>query len=96
MNHTKCRIAVFYGVHDNTHRKQIVNLIQRLILVHHLFINTEKVFYATADFGFDADVANLFPHFFNNAVNKLGTLLFPKINLLLQFLTNLRLQIPQG
>ena len=49
MDDTKCRITVFYGIHDNTDRKQIINLIQGLILVDHLLIDAVQMLAAAED-----------------------------------------------
>ena len=38
MDHTECRITVFDCVYKNANCKQIVNLIDRLVLVDHFFI----------------------------------------------------------
>ena len=49
MDHTQRRVAVLYGIHDDAHRKQIVNLVDGLVLIFHLLINAEKMLHAPVD-----------------------------------------------
>ena len=43
MDNTKCRIAILNGIHNNTHCEEIIDLIQGLILILHLLIDTEDM-----------------------------------------------------
>ena len=57
MNHAQCRITVLDRIYDDTNGKQIKNLIQSLILIHHLFIDTKEMFgemHRTAEYGIAA------------------------------------------
>ena len=41
MDDTERCIAVFDGFHDDADRKEVIDLIQRLVLVDHLFVDAE-------------------------------------------------------
>ena len=59
MNHTQRRIAVLHRVHDDAHRKQIINLVNGFILVLHFFVDTEKMLHPAVNLGFDACIDNM-------------------------------------
>ena len=93
MDHTECRITVLDRIHDNTHGKQIVDLIQRLILVDHLFIDTEEMFYPSVDLCLDIRLFHVFFYFIHNALDKRFPLSFSEIDLFHQIVIDFRLQI---
>ena len=95
MDHTKCRITVFDRIYDNTHCKKIINLVQRLVLIYHLFVDTEEMFDAPVNLRPDPRLLNMRPHFCNNPIHKFLALRFPQGNLLYQIIVNFRFQIFQ-
>ena len=69
MDDTECRITVFYGIHDNTDCKQIINLIQRFILILHFLINTEKVLCPPIDLRRNSGFVDMFFYLFHKALD---------------------------
>ena len=69
MDHAQSRIAVLHRIHNDTHGKQIIDLIQRLMLVLHLLVDTEKVLYTAIDFRIDPRIFNMFADFIHNALD---------------------------
>ena len=49
MNHAQDFVAVLDIFDDNAHSSQIVNLVERAVIVFHLFIDAVKVFRSAAD-----------------------------------------------
>ena len=52
-------IAVFHGLHHDTHCEQIIYLVQSLVLVHHLFIDTEEMLHTSAHRGLNARILHV-------------------------------------
>ena len=59
MDHSQCGITVLHRVHDDPHSEQIIHLIQRLILVHHLLINTEEMLHSSINLGLDRCILHM-------------------------------------
>ena len=70
MDQSESCITVFDRIHHNTHGKQIINLIQRLILVDHLPVNTEKVFDTAVNLRFNASGFHMMADFIHNRTDK--------------------------
>ena len=70
MNDTECRITVLHGIYNNTHGKNVVNLVECLILVDHLSVNGEEVLDTSVNLCFNARIADVHADFFDNAVDK--------------------------
>ena len=90
------RVAVLYRLHNDPDRKQIVDLIQRLILVHHLFVDAEKVFGSPTDLRLYPGIVDVFFHIRDDAVDKRLPLRLLLIDLMNQIVIGFRLQILQG
>ena len=93
VDHAKCRIAILYAVHNNTNRKQIVNLIYGLILVLHLFINTEEMLYTTVNLRLNPCIFDMIADLVHDILNVFFTDTFAYRNLIYQIIISLRLQI---
>ena len=93
MDHTQGCITVLHRVHQDPNSKQIVNLIQRLILVHHFFINTEKVLDSSVYLGLDARIGNMGADLFHDPADKGLPLALLHGDLFHQIIVDLRLQI---
>ena len=95
MNYSQSRITVLDRIHFDPHRKQIVNLIQSLILIHHFLINAEKMLHPPVDLRLDAAPLNMTADF----IDGLFDVSFPAYLLgvqgMFQFLVDIRLQISQ-
>ena len=70
MDHPQGPVAVFNGIHDDPHGEHVVNLIQGLILLDHLFIDAEKMFYPPVHSGRDLRVRHVVPYFFHDVIDK--------------------------
>ena len=93
MDHSQCSIAVFDGRYDNTYCEQIVNLIDRLVLVDHLFVDAVEVFYTAVDLGFDSRILYVLTHFIYDVLHILLPHGFAFCDLCGQALVGFRLQI---
>ena len=96
MDHTKCRITVLHCIYQDTHCKQIVNLINRLILIYHLFIDTEKVFYTAVNLCLNSGFYHMLMHSLDNIPYEFLTDAFTKCYFLNQIIINIWFQIFQG
>ena len=96
MDHAERRIAILYGIYDNTHGKNIIDLIQRLMLVHHFFVNTEEVLDPSADLTFDLGILHVNADLCNDIIDKFLARFTCQSDLLLQVVVDLRLQILKG
>ena len=95
MNHAKCRIAILHTVYNNTNCKQIINLIYGLILVLHLFINTEEMLYTTVNLCLDPGIFNMLTDLIHNILNIFFTDTLTHRDLIYQIIICFRLQIFQ-
>ena len=93
MNDTQRRIAVLDRVHDNPHCKQIVYLIQGLILVHHFLINAEEMFDPPGHIRPDTGLDNMGLHLVHDTLDIFFPGTFAKRDLLHQIIVDIRLQI---
>ena len=53
MDDAQRRITDLDAVHDDSHSKQIVNLVESLVLIHHLLIDTEEMLHSSVHLGYD-------------------------------------------
>ena len=81
MNNTQSRIAVLHRINHNAHRKQVVNLIQSLVLLHHLLINAEEVLHPAVHRGLDACVLHVLLYLIHNGLNKCLTGILAQVHL---------------
>ena len=93
MDHTEGSITVFYRIYNDTYRKQIINLINGLVLVHHLFINGEEMLGTSGNLRFDASLFNFPAHIGNQSLYIGIPHIFAQCNLFHQIIVSLRLQI---
>ena len=93
MDDTERRITVFHALHDNPDRKNIIDLIQRLVLVYHLFIDAEEMFHTAVYLGFDARIVHMFLDFIHNLMDKRLPGVLTECQFFGQFFVNLRLEI---
>ena len=96
MNKTERSVALRNCVNNDTHCEEIINLINRLVLIDHLFINRKIVFDAAFDLiVLNADFLESFPAFQNNVVDKCLPLGLSRIHLLNKSEIYVRLQISE-
>ena len=70
MDHTECRIAVTFCLNDNTHGKQVIDLIQPLVLCDHLLIDTEIMFGTSIDRCLDTRLLNMMADLVNDLADQ--------------------------
>ena len=95
MDHAQGRIAVLYRINDNPHRENIIDLIQRFMLIQHFLINTEEVLHPAFHFAFDLRVLHVAADFRFDLINEVFPGLAGQGDGLLQILIDLRLQIAE-
>ena len=90
MNDTKSCVTVLYGIHKNTHRKKIINLINCFVLIDHLLINTEEMFDTSVYLSFDVGIFHVLLDFFDNGTDKRFSLTLTQCNFLNQIIVYIR------
>ena len=65
------RIAVLDRVHDDADGEQVIDLVQGLALVHHLFVDAEEVLDSAVDLGLDPGLLDVLPHLLGNLLHEL-------------------------
>ena len=95
MNDTKCRITVLDCIHQNTDSKQVINLIDGLILVDHLLVDTEEMLDSSIHLCLDSGIIHMLLDLFYNIADKFLTLALTKCNLLNQIIIYVRFKILQ-
>ena len=93
MDYAQRGITVLYRIHDNTHGKQIVNLVNGLILVLHFLVNTKKMLDTAIYLRFDARAFDMLADLVNDSLNISLPLAFSDGNLIHQIIIGFRLQI---
>ena len=96
MNDTQGRIAILYRIHNNTHGKQIINLIDGLILILHFFVDAEEMLYAPVNLCFDAGIFNMLTDLIHNALDIFFADILAHRNFIHQIIISFRFQIFQG
>ena len=59
VDHAERSIAVLHRVHDDAHRKQVIHLVQRLVLVHHLLVDTEEMLHPSVNLCIDVSILHM-------------------------------------
>ena len=95
MDHTQRRVTVFHRVHDDPHCEQVINLINRLILVDHLPVNAEEMLDSSIHLCLYSRVLHVMLHLVDNRVHVFLPLTLLQIDLLHQIVIDLRLEIFQ-
>ena len=95
MDHAQSCIAVLHRIHDDPYCKQVVYLIQRLVLVHHLLINTEEMLHSSVHLGLDMGVLHMMRNFCHDLLYKLFPLGLSLIQIFHQLEIHFRLIIFQ-
>ena len=95
MDHTQRRITVFYRFYYDTHSKQIIDLVNRLILIHHLLIDTEEMFDSSVNLRFNGCLIHMLLDLFDDIVYKLLSFTFTKSNFIHQIIVYIWFQIFQ-
>ena len=93
MDNTKCCITVFYGVHNDTHSKQIIDLVNGLVLVDHFLINTEEMFHTAIHLRLDVGIFHVLLYLLHNRIDKRFTGTFTKGYFFYKVIINIWFQI---
>ena len=96
MNDSQGRITVLHRIHNDPHRKKVIDLVDGLILIFHFFVDTEKVLHPPVNLGLNAGIYNMHPHLVHNPLNVSFPLTFARGDLIHQIIISLRLRIFQG
>ena len=88
-------VAVLDRLHDNPDCEQVINLIQGLVLVHHFFVNTEKMLHPPVHMGLDPRVLHMLLDLGHDLLHKGLPIALLLRDLLLQIVIDLRLQVFQ-
>ena len=89
-------IAVFHRIHKDTHSKKVVDLIDGLVLIDHLFVYAEKMLDPSVYLGFDPGVVHVLFYLADDTVDEFFSFAFAEGDLVNQIIVNLRFQIFQG
>ena len=95
MHDTKCCITVLDRIHDDTNGKQIINLVNRLVLIDHLLVNREKVFCSTGNICLDPGFLNLLTYLINQFLHISFSDILAQGYLLYQIIIGFRFKIFQ-
>ena len=93
MDNTQGSVTVLYRIYNDAHCKQIINLIQRLVLVDHLSVDAEEMLHASVNLGLNAGLLHVGGNLINNALDKLLPGILTKGNLFRQVIVDIWLQI---
>ena len=96
VNNTQGCIAVFYGIHFDPDGKEIIDLIQRPVLVHHLLIDAEIMFDAPVDFTLNLRFLHMLPDFLDHMHDEIVLGVFTCFDILYQLVEYIRLRIFQS
>ena len=88
-------VTVLHRIYNDPDCKQIVDLIQGLILINHLFIDTEEMFDPAVDLGMDPGVIDMLPDLSDNLIDERLTFASLQIDLFHQIIIDFRFQIFQ-
>ncbi len=69
MNDSQSCITIFHRINNNSHSKQIINLINILALVFHLFVNTKKMLHPPIYLCFNSSTRDMFRHLVHNILH---------------------------
>ena len=96
MHDAQHRIAILHAVHQYAQRDQVVNLLEGLVLQHHLAIDAVKVLGPAIDLELDAHLPDLVTQRLHDGLDVLLALGAFHANLGDQVLIAVRVQIPQA
>ena len=96
MDHAKCCITVLHSIYQDSYRKQVINLINSLILIDHLLINTEEMLHTAIYLSFDICLYHMLFYGLYNISYKFLPNAFTESYLFYQIIVYIRLQIFQG
>ena len=93
MDHTQRRITVLHAIHNDTDCKQVIDLIDGLILIFHLFVNTEEMFDTTIYFCLNAGRTDMLADLINDRLDIFLAHALTHGNLIHQIIIHFRFQI---
>ena len=95
MDYAERRIAVPHRLHDDTNREQIIDLVDGLILVHHLTIDGEEVLHTSADLGIDARLLDMLRYLRDNVSDPGFSGFLLQVDLRREIIVDIRLKVLQ-
>ena len=95
MDYAQSRITISYRIHNDPNGKQVIDLIQRLSLIYHLLIDTEKMLCPPVNAGFNSCIINMLAHFLHQLLNILLPYTLTNRHLFHQIIVGFRMKIFQ-
>ena len=80
-------------IYDNPDSKQVINLVDGLMLVLHLFVNAEEMLDTTVNLSFDSRLFDVLGNLIHDSLNILFALAFTHRDLVHQIIINVRFEI---
>ena len=80
-------------IYDNPDSKQVINLVDGLMLVLHLFVNAEEMLDTTINLSFDSRLFDVLGNLVHDSLNILFALAFAHRDLVHQIIINVRFEI---
>ena len=80
-------------IYDNPDSKQVINLVDGLMLILHLFVNAEEMLDTTVNLSFDSRLFDVLGNLVHDSLNILFALAFAHRDLVHQIIINVRFEI---
>ena len=93
VDHAQRRITVLNRIYDNPDSKQVINLVDGLMLILHLFVNAEEMLDTTVNLSFDSRLFDVLGNLVHDSLNILFALAFAHRDLVHQIIINVRFEI---
>ena len=93
VDYAQRRITVLNRIYDNPDSKQVINLVDGLMLVLHLFVNAEEMLDTTVNLSFDSRLFDVLGNLVHDSLNILFALAFAHRDLVHQIIINVRFEI---
>ena len=93
MDNAQGAVTVLHRIHHNAYGKQIIYLVNRLILIFHFLIDTEKMFDAPVNLCLDSCIFNMLTYFIYNILDISFPLALADGNFIHQIIIYFRFQI---
>ena len=83
-------------IYDNPDSKQVINLVDGLMLVLHLFVNAEEMLHTAVNLGLDVGILHVLLYLFHNSVDKFFSCTLTESNFFYKVIIDIRFQIFKG
>ena len=69
MDDTQGCITVLHRLYNDTHSKEVIDLVNGLVLILHLLVNTEEMLYPTIHMSLNARIPDMFADLVHDSLN---------------------------